>query len=673
MPRRPSKAPATPAKAPATPLPPPARGALLAGAVLVGMAAYTAEALPAVLATVAVNGGMTLLMLLSAIGWGRRVLRLVVGREAWSCLHAASAAGLGLGVHGLLSLGLGLVGILTAGSAWGIMLVGLLWLALELVGSRRAPGNAALPKAPRPTAPQPWPWLVWMPAAFVLGVGLAFSSMLPGVLWTPDDPHPYDAMSYHLQVPREWFAGGAIVPLAHNVFSYFPFGVEVQYLLAMNLHGDAFAAGPTCQYLMLAYAVLTVLAAYGAAVELGCPAQVSAAAAVVTGLVPWTLLLGTVAYVETALMLYTLLAVAWALRGLRVTADAPGAWMTAGPWAIAGAMAGLACGVKYPAVPMVLLGVPAAVVAATLLRRAVPWRGLAIMVLAGVVVFSPWLIRNAVWSGGNPVFPLAMHSLGSGAFSPEQVDRWNTAHSPPESAQGLTGRLSRLWGELLAQGKLGYLLIPLGIAGLLLGRGRERWVIALLCVVQVVVWLGFTHLIARFTVTLIPLLGVLAALAGARLPARWQAWTTAVVVLQLALAVAVMQPALERFGEMGRLGLFGLTDRRPLRPELAPIWDSTSRVVLIGDASAYGHPASMDRLIYRSVFDLRPAGRVLEAWLTPEQMQAMRDDDVLIVSVDEIARLSTTYRHVPGLPDSFPRPEMGNLLIRWKDRAALGW
>ena len=53
-------------------------------------------------------------------------------------------------------------------------------------------------------------------------------------------------------------------------------------------------------------------------------------------------------------------------------------------------------------------------------------RAIAVFVVCGVVVFSPWLIRNYVWAR-NPVFPEGMSVLGRGHFSAEQVARWEAA------------------------------------------------------------------------------------------------------------------------------------------------------------------------------------------------------------------------------------------------------
>ncbi len=84
---------------------------------------------------------------------------------------------------------------------------------------------------------------------------------------------------------------------------------------------------------------------------------------------------------------------------------------------IAGALAGLACGVKYTAIPMVFLplGVAALVIAIVMRRFKISWKPIALYFAVGAVVASPWLIRNLIWDG-QPGFPACDEATGAGAF-----------------------------------------------------------------------------------------------------------------------------------------------------------------------------------------------------------------------------------------------------------------
>src|SRR5260221_396020 len=136
-------------------------------------------------------------------------------------------------------------------------------------------------------------WLILVPFA---AIALLAAFMPPGILWG-DEPNGYDVVEYHLQVPREWFEAGRIVPLRHNVFSYFPFNVEMHYLLAMHLRGGPWAGMFLAQLMHVAMVGLSLVAIYGAARmssgrPLACVATLAAAAT------PWISMLGAGAFNE---------------------------------------------------------------------------------------------------------------------------------------------------------------------------------------------------------------------------------------------------------------------------------------------------------------------------------------------------------------------------------------
>src|SRR5205823_5242629 len=101
----------------------------------------------------------------------------------------------------------------------------------------------------------------------------------------------------------------------------------------------------------------------------------------------------------------------------------------------------------------------------------------------GLLVFSPWLIRNAVWAGGNPVFPEAMRLLGRAHFSEVQVERWERAHAPRDDQKGLAGRAAAVNAQILSDWRYGLLLLPAAaIVGYLNRRMPESKFLALLVV-----------------------------------------------------------------------------------------------------------------------------------------------------------------------------------------------
>ena len=179
----------------------------------------------------------------------------------------------------------------------------------------------------------------------------------PGFLWTPNEPHGYDVVEYHLQVPREWYEAGRILPLHHNVFSFFPFNVEMHYLLAMNLRGGPWAGMYLAQLMHGTLILLAVLAACGFAARITkqrrCKSRVSIIVIALAMLsTPWLAQLGAIAYDEGGFLLCGTLAIGFAVRAL-VEPERRRA-----RFVLAGILAGLACGSKLTAVPELLVAIP---------------------------------------------------------------------------------------------------------------------------------------------------------------------------------------------------------------------------------------------------------------------------------------------------------------------------
>ncbi|HEY7120445.1 MAG TPA: hypothetical protein VH475_27925, partial [Tepidisphaeraceae bacterium] len=403
---------------------------------------YAQERWLAVVSVALFDGGLVVAWVVSAWLLGAAIVR-GIGLPLRGALGFATAAATGMGAMSLAALGLGLAGTLNRWSVLAILLAGPALTARWGLGILRTARTIQVGRWLAGSAG--WRWLL-IGAAPMVGMMMVGASITPGLLWKPEDPHPYDALEYHLQVPREWFDAGRITGLHNNVFSYFPSGVEMHFLMAMHLRGGPWAAMYACQFFSIAWVLLMAAAVYGAVrrdgdAEDGSTAArtaVASAAAVVVLAAPWSVMLGSVAYAEGGLALYTGLAAAWMLRAV-------GRGETRGrAMLVAGAMVGFACGVKYTAVPMVLLalGITAVVVALATRRLREWWKGLLVYSVVAVAVASPWYVRNAVWTR-NPVFPLAMNTLGRAHFDEVQVERFRIAHSPPPAERPLGARLLR--------------------------------------------------------------------------------------------------------------------------------------------------------------------------------------------------------------------------------------
>jgi 4-amino-4-deoxy-L-arabinose transferase-like glycosyltransferase len=557
-------------------------------------------------------------------------------------LRFVTRLAVGIGILSLLQLGMGLCGWLGRGPALAVCAVGWLIAAARMV--RWRPDPARLRAWMLAPATIDWLWLITLP---LLAIAIVAALVPPGVLWG-DEPHGYDVLEYHLQLPREWLQIGHIAPLHHNVFSYFPLATEMHYLLAMQLRGGPWAGMYLAQLMHLAICALTVIAVYAAGRSLGTRAG-AIVGAVAVATVPWIALLAPVAYNEGGLLLFGTLCVAWCVHAMRSVNP----WRA---WALAGALAGFACGVKLTGAPMLLLAVPLiAMIIAVFLHADVRRRAMGCIVfgVVGTAVFSPWLIRNITWTG-NPFFPEAQATFGRAHFSQVQSERWQRAHSPTPTQRALGGRLAAGADQILADWRFGFLLLPLGLFAIAASwRRAETWLAAGVLIFCAVFWLLLTHLQGRFFVLAIPLAGLLIAQVRQRGAARILA---ALTIVQCALALGFVGPKfMERAGPFRDNQLLGAQNIKSfLPPEIEQAIDQPdTAIALAGDARAFLYQLPSARLIYRTVFDVdaQRGETIVNAWLAGRAGAA-----TIVVDPVELDRFSRTYYGIAPLPANFPGP-----------------
>jgi hypothetical protein len=601
------------------------------------------------------DGGTVALWVLAAAGIGWIVWRgLGMGRQndlqagsfAHPLLPLITCIALGIGSMSLIILILGLCGWMNQIVAWGIIIAGACVALIQIVQYRRdwdVSRWLALP------ASWHWLWAMLMPLLAIATIGAMFP---PGMLWS-DEPHWYDVVEYHLQVPREWFEAGRIVSLHHNVFSYFPFNVEMHYLLAMHLHHGPWAGMYTAQLMHTAMCALSIIAVIALA---GGGAR-GTVAAVLAGAVPWTMLLAAVPYNEGGTLLFGILAIGWALRA-------------ASPrqFALAGALAGFAIGCKLSNAPLLAVGVPLAMLLvnwkrtktmpdAPLHQRSGPRNTLihcAIFLIASLAVLSPWLIRNWAWSG-NPVFPEMMNELGKGHFSDIQVERWRRAYLPDAPHRSLIGRFEALGTQVLIDPKYGFAFIPLGMAGLVLalraGRNRTSIYLLLLLLFQTGVWLFFTHLQGRFMVIAIPVIALLIA----QHPGRdWLGLCALAAIVLVGISGQVLLSRMGRYVKINSSTTSGFIGRENLEGlslvDASKVPDDVV-VDLVGDAAVFDCQLPMTRLHYKTVFDVDttdPTRDITADWLAG--MPPITDRTAVVVDPNELQRFARTYWGIPLLP-----------------------
>lgn len=569
-------------------------------------------------------------------GWGIGNLLLSrCTRDVDPLLRHVTHCAIGVGAIGIGFHLLGLAGALSVVSIGAVLLVGIGAGAASVYRSRRDRATSK-PVAFGDGVVQ---LIGWGLIALPLAIAIISASVIPGILWAPLDPHPYDVLSYHLQVPREWYDAGRIIPLEHNAFSFFPMLMETHYLAAMHLRGGPWEGMYLCQFITLAHGVLATLAVFAIVRAKWKTPVLAWIAALVCAGTPWVLMLASVCYVEAGVMLYTTLACGWVMLG--------SSWRGA---ILVGASLGLACGMKYTAFVMAGAVVPLAWLVTTKPSKALILHVAVACLVAGAVA-SPWLIRNLAWTG-NPVFPLATSVFGRGHFTEQQVERYQVAHRLPEAESPWRVRVPLALKRTLGEVQFGYVLLPLAIlaGGVIAVRKPGAGVVVVTMLGMAVVWISATHVMPRFITPIVPLAAIAVAGAVASMPGRILPGATLatlmLVLLQTGLGLVWTAKRLLTNIEGNSVVLVRLENYdRLLPPELAAAQLTGDKVALVGEAKAFLCRIPSDRLLYRSVFDVRG-----DRWLGAPADDLRRQGYWVLMDPPELMRLTLTYRHIDPDP-----------------------
>jgi hypothetical protein len=420
------------------------------------------ESFPFTAMTAVVELAIAMAIAVAAGGFGYPLIaRLTRSRDSSQSTRPAT----GLVVFTSCALGLWMLStaMLILGSVGGAMLSAWVWWAIIAAGVLLAAwqGRRHIEawSAPRHYGPQA---LLWIVIAIAVGMWLAGAMRPPGTIGI-GQADAYDVLEYHLQVPREYFEAGKITALAHNVYSYYPSGTEMLFLLGMCLRGGAYEGmylATVMHGLFGAIAVAALISGLGNGER-----RRGRFAAVLLATSPAILYLSWLAMVELSQLMYLTLALLWlrewlaggdpsaaARSAAQDGATGPTPLWIAHPWgrprgpdcglriqmrsaACIGLMLGAACSVKYLSVGFIAVPVLAVMLATALwplrsrhLRVSLLWHA-AIAGVMTLLLLSPWLIRDAI-ATGNPVFPLATNIFGPGYLPVQEEQRWFAGHSP---------------------------------------------------------------------------------------------------------------------------------------------------------------------------------------------------------------------------------------------------
>ncbi len=628
------------------------------------------------LITAVTEGIAAVAIVIAAGGLGYLVLKPLMPRDCPTLLALVTScvSGLWILATGVLAIGSFSSGLLRQWLFWPIIAGGVAltaWLVRRKLEATKLTGST------------PAAVIIWMLIAAAGAIALVGALHPPA--WWAGLTDEYDVLEYHLQIPRQFYVDGHIGAIDGNVYSHYPLGVEMLFLLGMCLRGGAYEGMYLAKFMHLIYGALAVAGVYAAFKK---DDQVRGRfAAGLLATTPFIVYLSWLAMVELAQVACLVIAAGWLRlwlkgRSLRLAA-------------IIGLMLGAACATKYLAVGFVALPVFIAMTLVSL-KSAKALAGVGLAIVTTLLMFSPWLLRNVSLTG-NPVFPLASNVLGAGDWDSQTQQRWIDGHGtqakPPvpvpdwyEPAASPT-RLNLFVKNFLANEKFGH--ITMALAGLAFcvwvarAGPTDLFNAAMLVIVavQFAVWITLTKgMPARF---LVPITAPLAILAGGVLadlsrvrqsPLRpltkpvstgpWGAAPAMTALLAGAIVNLLVCGMWYKYSTQ-RIppghGLGGTYVAQNIWP-----WDeanqlpSGSRVMLVGEARGFYFP---DGTVYATAFDAHPLAEMLQADLQADEILAqLREQGIthLWVSWFEMLRLAGTYGYPPELlGDTYERTRAG--------------
>lgn len=223
-------------------------------------------------------------------------------------------------------------------------------------------------------------------------------------------PVSRDALVHHLAIPKLYLQHGGIYEIPSLPFSYYPMNLDFLYIIPLYFKNDILP-----KFIHFSFALMTAGMIFGYLRR-----RIDLAHGLLGALfflsTPIVVKLSITAYVDLGLAFFStasiLMILKWAESGFKLR------YLSG-----AAVACGLGMGTKYNgllvcflhSLIVVLVFVRSNLDATA--RRYGPGYG-AFFILIALLCFSPWMLRNAIWTG-NPVFPLLQGVFGGGADSGE--------------------------------------------------------------------------------------------------------------------------------------------------------------------------------------------------------------------------------------------------------------
>jgi len=227
-------------------------------------------------------------------------------------------------------------------------------------------------------------------------------------------PVSRDALTHHLYVPRLFLQHGGIHEIPYMNFSYYPMNLDLLYLIPMYFNNDILP-----KFIHFAFALITALMIYRY-LKRRINTQYAMLGSLFFLSIPVIVCQSTTVYVDLGLVCFLFAALIYLFKWVEDCFKIK-------YLVISAVFCGLALGTKYNGlIGLFLLGMFVPLVYARYHAEQPLHAGKAIgysavYVFIALIIFSPWMIRNVIWTG-NPVYPLYNSIFNSGMASTELVE-----------------------------------------------------------------------------------------------------------------------------------------------------------------------------------------------------------------------------------------------------------
>ena len=211
-------------------------------------------------------------------------------------------------------------------------------------------------------------------------------------------PVSRDALTHHLAIPKLYIQHGGMIELPHIAFSYYPMNLDLLYLIPLYFGNDILP-----KYIHFLFALFTAGLLFWY-LNRRLNTRYALFAALFFLSLPVIVKLSITVYVDLGLVFFSAAALIFLLLWAELEYKAKYLLLSA-------IFCGLALGTKYNG--LIILFLLTLFTPYVYLRtertkqyaqsKAIGFAGLYLII--SILVFSPWMIRNAIWTG-NPIYPL---------------------------------------------------------------------------------------------------------------------------------------------------------------------------------------------------------------------------------------------------------------------------